>query len=506
MNIELTPAEDQICTLIDECTTFLKREQNITTSCRIAGGWVRDKLLGLQCNDIDIALSDMMGLTFAEHLAAYAATRDVHTGTISKIAQNPDQSKHLETATLKLHGLNLDLVNLRSEEYAADSRIPTQVSFGTPLQDALRRDITINSLFFNIHTRSVEDLTGKGLIDLRSGTIRTPLPPQDTFLDDPLRILRCVRFAGKYGFQMVPEIRDAAKDTRIQDALINKIARERVGEEVAKMMTSRDPLVSIQLIHELSLYHTVFSVVPKEIKARFSGVPASSERAIASAAILHALLSSVHEPDSRLPQLHPSLFTALNADSSYIARLYLASFSAPFAAVTYVDKKQKSHPVVAVVLRESLKLGTQNHYLDGIPALFEAANLLTAALLDEESLKYPSPRIAIGTLVRHKIIHNPNTGSHWTTSTLFSLVQELIPCYCVQKNEFDVSEASKIIERYNGFLRRIDELELTGAAELRPILNGREVMKANGSLSILKEQRKLALSGLGRKRGLEVCI
>lgn len=120
-----------------------------------------------------------MGLPFAEHLAAFAQGRGVKTGTISKIAQNPDQSKHLETATFRFLGLDIDLVNLRSEEYADDSRIPTEVvcitlfyiiilplrstrkTFGTPLQDALRRDTTINSLFYNIHTHSVEDYTGK---------------------------------------------------------------------------------------------------------------------------------------------------------------------------------------------------------------------------------------------------------------------------------------------------------------------------------------------------------
>ena len=85
------------------------------------------QLLGHDSNDIDVALSDMMGLAFAEHLAAYAEAKGVESGKISKIAQNPDQSKHLETATLKLAGLDVDLVNLRSEEYAENSRIPTDI-------------------------------------------------------------------------------------------------------------------------------------------------------------------------------------------------------------------------------------------------------------------------------------------------------------------------------------------------------------------------------------------
>lgn len=80
----------------------------------------------------------MMGLQFAEHLAAFANQKGVETGTISRIAQNPDQSKHLETATLKLFDLNIDLVNLRDEEYSCDSRIPTQVVriFNSPMMTA----------------------------------------------------------------------------------------------------------------------------------------------------------------------------------------------------------------------------------------------------------------------------------------------------------------------------------------------------------------------------------
>jgi tRNA nucleotidyltransferase (CCA-adding enzyme) len=86
-----------------------------------------NQLLGSQSNDMDVALSDIMGLAFAEHLTEFAHSKGIELGTISKIEQNPDQSKHLETATFKVFGLDIDLVNLRSEEYAESSRIPTGV-------------------------------------------------------------------------------------------------------------------------------------------------------------------------------------------------------------------------------------------------------------------------------------------------------------------------------------------------------------------------------------------
>lgn len=115
------------------------------------------------------------------------------------IQANPDQSKHLETATLRLCGLPIDLVHLRSETYTKESRIPT-IEVGTPEEDARRRDFTVNSLFYNINLQKVEDFTSMGLDDLKSGVIRTPLDAQVTFLDGmyilflhtPSIVLSCV--------------------------------------------------------------------------------------------------------------------------------------------------------------------------------------------------------------------------------------------------------------------------------------------------------------------------
>ena len=84
-------------------------------------------MLGRESDDIDVALTDMMGLDFAQHLHDFAAGKGIATGSVGKIAVNPAQSKHLETATLKIFDLVIDLVNLRSEEYASGSRIPTEI-------------------------------------------------------------------------------------------------------------------------------------------------------------------------------------------------------------------------------------------------------------------------------------------------------------------------------------------------------------------------------------------
>lgn len=165
-------------------------------------------------------------------------------GRLTKIEAKPEQSKHLETATARVFDLSLDWVQQRGQEvYTEGSRIPTVVrlfrpyppldplltrdpvtqAFGTPLEDAERRDLTINSLFYNLRTRAIEDQTDKGLSDLgfvpgQPRKIRTPLEPVKTFHDDPLRVVRAVRFAARFGreYELDREMEDAIKREEIK--------------------------------------------------------------------------------------------------------------------------------------------------------------------------------------------------------------------------------------------------------------------------------------------------
>lgn len=184
---------------------------------------MRDKLLGKESHDIDIAVDDMLGRELAEKVNEYLQLLGRETRSVGVISTNPEQSKHLETATMRVGAIEVDLVNLRSESYAEDSRIP-EMSFGTAEEDALRRDLTINSLFYNINTGLVEDVTGKGVPDLRAGLVRTPLPPLTTFLDDPLRVLRSVRFATRFGFAYDDDLVQAGSSNEVRSALGNSSA------------------------------------------------------------------------------------------------------------------------------------------------------------------------------------------------------------------------------------------------------------------------------------------
>lgn len=251
--IQLDPKERQLRRLlldvaehIDKSKAILKKADHVDDGkvvLRWAGGWVRDKILGRASHDIDVAINCMTGEHFGNNLRDFCdipANKEKHQlqqsdiGSLHKIEKNPDKSKQLETATVKIFGLDVDFVNLRTETYASDNRNP-HMEFGTAEEDARRRDATVNGLFYNIHTEQVEDFVG-GLDDMKAKIIRTPMEPFQTFMDDPLRVLRLIRFASRLGFSIEPTAKECMGNESVLQALRAKISRERVGIEVDKML------------------------------------------------------------------------------------------------------------------------------------------------------------------------------------------------------------------------------------------------------------------------------
>lgn len=266
--IQLNAREQQLrCLLLDVCRSIdAAGDVAEPLVVRWAGGWVRDRLLGAESHDIDVAINAMTGVAFAQRMCDFCASPDAvdrhaiapdDVGNLHNVARNPEKSKHLETAMVRMFGLDLDFVNLRRETYASDSRNP-YMEFGTAEEDALRRDATINALFYNLHTDRVEDFTG-GLPDMAARTIRTPLDPLQTFTDDPLRVLRLVRFASRLQFTIDPATEQVMDHHEVLDALRVKISRERVGVELEKMLKGSHPRRALELLDRLNLYHAIFT-------------------------------------------------------------------------------------------------------------------------------------------------------------------------------------------------------------------------------------------------------
>ena len=203
----------------------------------------------------------------------------------------------------------------------------------------------------------------------------------------------------------------------------------------------RDPLYAAQLIWDLELYHAIFSVLPTGIKASIPSklLEIAPTDALATVSVLRALFSG----DNNLPPLHSAFLSLMQEDPALKARFYLAGLLLPYLGITYRDGKAKTQSTVSAVIRESLKLGTQNHYLDGVPALFAGIPILKNGM---EKCQHMS-RAQLGLLLRNKFIHNPTIGVHWSTSIFFSLVTELVPCYSIKDDKFYREYHSKKINR-----------------------------------------------------------
>lgn len=200
----------------------------------VVGGFVRDLLLGRPSKDIDFVTVGS-GIDLAR-----AAARTL--GPRIKVTV----FKSFGTARLAWHGTELEFVGARRESYDRNSRNPI-VEDGTLDEDIARRDFTINAMALCINANRFGDLVDNynGIQDLQAGIIRTPLDPDITFSDDPLRILRAVRFATQLGFNIAPETLMAM--ARNADRM-TILARERIKDELQKIMAAPKPSIGFELM------------------------------------------------------------------------------------------------------------------------------------------------------------------------------------------------------------------------------------------------------------------
>lgn len=212
----------------------------------VIGGYVRDCFLGRECNDIDVVVEGS-GIDFALALG-------------EKIGRKVSYFKNFGTAMLRYGGLEIEFVGARKESYRRESRKPI-VEDGTIEDDQLRRDFTINAMAFSLQKEDFGELVDPfgGIRDLAAGLIRTPLDPDTTFSDDPLRMLRAVRFAAKLStserkFTIVPE---AMESMRRMASRLEILSQERISDELNKMMISPFPSMAIRLLEEAGLLRLI---------------------------------------------------------------------------------------------------------------------------------------------------------------------------------------------------------------------------------------------------------
>ena len=216
---------------------------------RVAGGWVRDKLLNKPSDDIDITIDNITGKEYADMITE-------KNKEITIIKNSNEKSSHLQTATIVLFDKQIDIVNLRKEVYQKNSRVP-EVSLGTPEEDVYRRDITINCLYYNINTGKVEDLTGKGIEDLKNGIIRMPKSAYESLSEDPLRMLRVIRFATRFQFTLDNDIVENIGKKELIENYVNILSNERIQKEMTLMLEGPYPHSSVHLLNKFGILEHV---------------------------------------------------------------------------------------------------------------------------------------------------------------------------------------------------------------------------------------------------------
>ncbi|KAI0182318.1 putative poly(A) polymerase [Xylaria flabelliformis] len=497
MAIVLLPAEKLLRELLLECAQHFPGLE-----IWITGGWVRDRLLGIPSSDLDLALSSVTGREFGKFLEKFSAEPEIESKYRSKaddlgipeskftqfhvMERNADMSKKLETVGGKLFGLDIDLVNLRKEVYDGQSRTP-EMEFGTPEEDAFRRDATVNAIFFHLGKQEIVDLTGRGLKDLATRIMRTPLDARQTFMDDPLRVLRLIRVGSKLGFALHPEATRCMKENEIRRALDTMITRDRINIELFKMIRNANAAVAFQHIFELNLYIPVFlrldSSLLETLQTEFP-----------------VLGLSTSPPWPRTWPRAYQLLAYLLKDSSNLGNMVQSEenldylwIMAAYAPIAGLRRKMLGQTIQEATV--ALKLPTK------ISKVFESAlknfdSILSILDTTETQAEKPPSRSHVGMALRF-------WGATWSTQVTYVMLAQAVyapqnstvsvPSVC--GSSMDESLAGSLLGRFSAFADFVWDQGLRDAHLQRPLLNGNEIQRLFG-LQKGGKYLKSALDGL----------
>ncbi|MFN0037076.1 MAG: CCA tRNA nucleotidyltransferase [Saprospiraceae bacterium] len=238
MFFNIEPYERRVFEIVGRCA------RELSAPAYVVGGYVRDRLLGRPTKDIDIVcVGD--GIQLAEAVAGRLSPRP-------KVVVY----QRFGTAMLRCEGVEYEFVGARRESYSPDSRKP-DVEQGTLEDDQNRRDFTINALAMSINEADFGHIIDpfNGLEHLERKIIKTPLDPGQTFSDDPLRMLRAIRFSNQLGFEIEPSTFNGIAKYKSR---IHIISKERIATELEKILMTPKPSVGFKLLFDSGLLKLIF--------------------------------------------------------------------------------------------------------------------------------------------------------------------------------------------------------------------------------------------------------
>lgn len=243
------------------------------------GGCCRDQILGVPIKDVDLAVDlPLGGVNFVRWLrkrrllAAAPVFFIKYSTAMFRLKKFPD--------------IDLEIVQTRSAQYTPETRENPALAFGSLEDDCMRRDLTINSLFYDISRERLIDITGRGVTDINACRLATPVAPDMTFEDDPVRILRLIRFSCALGWPLSADIIEAMR--RHAPHLADS-SRERIRGEVTRMMGGPDPVKALELMAHIGALPYVLPPVARMISTPTAdGAESMWQRALRTVAMMPA--------------------------------------------------------------------------------------------------------------------------------------------------------------------------------------------------------------------------
>lgn len=484
---KLSSNETSLFNLLNEAASNLARSRNLDgLDLRVAGGWVRDKIMSLETSDIDIATDKVSGEDMAFAVQKLVGSRHAPAPRVYRVKVNPEKSKHIESASVKIGDITVDFTRLRSEKYTYGSRTPVTKP-GDCYTDSLRRDLTINALFYNLRTGYVEDYTGRGIRDIKNKEACTPADPSVTFGEDPLRILRLIRFAAKFGLSYDRGLLGAVKQENIKSAFRMKVSRERINIEVIKMLENTGRRRAIEELMNFGLYEDIF--VPDEYLKK------SSEYAALWLKVTEVILlfcklrgPSLKPPTPQKPSNSPRSSSPSNksdlgapvnlnkivryfpSDGKDIAHMCLAAAFYP----VYLDLghgKREKRGLEDMIMSQ---IKTSSKDASWIKSLLDAMDILDTFDPNTKRIRVTAGKIVLS--ICEKIAY----PTKWEQCVVFAAAVkaaiELSESGGASVNvEDSMPSIIHSVRNYSSFLKVIEEEKLQSCYQIKPCLKGTEI-------------------------------